>query len=372
MPYGATVRRLHRERQDRLTARRMLHRLERRARAAPNLARRPVALPNRDTRPETLVALAPVRRVEARIAPESDSRCPLHVVELLSTWSGGETAVVGGKVFELRRRPKTSGSVRGYSARPLADIADRLQYLADRGAARLESWATGHGGGDPELDRYLPPPAPTTTEEISDFIAGKLVPRLSAVNGSVEVVEEQEATHPTAKVGERFANELRSDFALVGDALYKLARFYGKPDDQELYLETPMGPFVGMRAEPRQAALDRCQRQLVEVLRSAFGSRSHTKELYRSGDHYVLNTPRGRFYYCRHCPPYVVEASDGRLYYFDAVQIGMQLTHLCSRVLNSRSRCASPAPVRPYVRPECLRGPHRLHAADTGVLRPSA
>ena len=47
----------------------------------------------------------------------------------------------------------------------------------------------------------------------------------------------------------------------------------------------------------------------------------------------MLHTPRNRFYFCRHCPPYVVEASDGRLYYFDTVQIGMQLTHLCSRVL---------------------------------------
>ena len=333
MPYGATVRRLHRERQERLTARRTLHRLERRDRAAPNLTQCLVALPNHAARPETLVALASARAVEARTAPESDGQCPLHVIELLSTWSGGETAVIGAKVFELRRRPKTAGLGRGFSARPLADIADRLQYLADRSAARLEAWATGHGGGYPELDRYLPPPSPSTAAEISGFISGKLAPRLSALNGSVNIVEEREATHPAAKVGERFVYELRSDFALVGDTLYRLAPFYGTAADHELYLETSMGPFVGMRAEHRQAALDRYQRKLVDVLRGAFSTRSRTKELYRSGDYYVLITPRGRFYFCRHCPPYVVEASDGRLYYFDAAQIGMQLTHLCSRVL---------------------------------------
>ena len=113
------------------------------------------------------------------------------------------------------------------AAWPLADIADRLQYLADRGTVRLEAWATGHGGGDPELDRYLPPPAPSTAEQISEFIAGKLVPRLSVLNGSVDIVEEQEATHPKAKVGERFVDELRSDFALVGDTMYRLAPFSG-------------------------------------------------------------------------------------------------------------------------------------------------
>ncbi len=227
MPYGATVRRLHRERQDCLAARRALHRVERRTIRAPNLTRHLVERPDRALPPEALVARAPLLAVTRRSAPESDRKCPLQVVELLSTWSGGETAVIGGKVFELRRRTKTSGFVRGYSAWPLADIADRLQYLADRGTVRLEAWATGHGGGDPELDRYLPPPAPSTAEQISEFIAGKLVPRLSVLNGSVDIVEEQEATHPKAKVGERFVDELRSDFALVGDTMYRLAPFSG-------------------------------------------------------------------------------------------------------------------------------------------------
>jgi len=63
-------------------------------------------------------------------------------------------------------------------------------------------------------------------------------------------------------------------------------------------------------------------------VRSAFASvESGTSpwDLYRDEVYAVVCTPRGRYFVCQRLPEYAVEDMDGTLYYFEGVEIGIQL-----------------------------------------------
>ena len=352
---GPTVKRLHRERAARAE--------EQRREQEP-------------TQPPVGPPLAPRR--EPPVLPHwhpclsTRSGLPFSTASLLGLHRISDVLVVEGDVFHLTWREPRKGDDRvviDTSTRadlPAGNLSRRLQQACDAHRPTVCGWARRHlpSSLHTTLERLCPPPSATASSAIHSLIVDGIIPELAQragltppetlscapvpaprvrvralARGSAHTPEPPVAT-PVPDSSDRSPPRvdvapdtpirgLESTFAFIGDCFYSLVPFYGRPEANQFYLQHRDRGFLAMRQEHRDSALRRCDQLLARTIGQTLfplvRQSGEPRQLYSDDAYSVLQTPGGTSFLCQRIPPYVVEGSDRRLYYFDALQLGLGL-----------------------------------------------
>ena len=332
-PGGPTVRRMHREREEVSgwpNAGRSAYwtrRLQRRLAARP-----PETAPGTRGGPAqpTPEAGPPLGRRSARRGD-----FPLSIAALLDLRRHPDILVLEGELGIPDPQVKRPGDVAvtwhrsgRRQVRFGGTLEERLLEEARLRLPRLRTWARAADGHSPyrHLDGGSLRPRRGPVHVVERLVLERLIPRLKALG-------HPRAIDTSAPRPEEFLagalDSLGRGFALSGGRWHELIPFYGRSPEGRFALEIRGRQFLGLRCMGEAAALKRCELALEEAVLGAFpGAQSGPSpwDLYRDEVYAVVCTPAGRYYVCQRIPPYVVEDMDGTLYYFEGVEIGIQLT----------------------------------------------
>ena len=192
----------------------------------------------------------------------------------------------------------------------------------------MDRWARGVTTDEcsAELDRRGKELSPDVHRQVEQFITGRLIPFLEEQKPSSARGAERAAC---SSAGDVLASLDRS-FAFVDRSWYRLVPFFGTPEPGQFHLRIGDRQFLGTAFQHRKRAMKRYDSILQQAFcRQAMASpdsRHRRGDLYRDADYAVTCTSAGKFFCCRQLSAYAVEGPEGQLYYFDPVEIGVQLT----------------------------------------------
>ena len=345
---GPTVRRLHREREERRQlqgygARRAFRLLGRRAGMATATPPEPGEFAGQ------FVCLGTTRRPSAPVAPVESQRpaFPLRMGGVLGVGTRQGVIVIDGRLGHLQRHKQSStdipvayGGVQQY-VRFDSTVERRLGEALEARWTSLRQWCR-HAGEQryAELDALQGTPPVIALDRIDGFVNERLIPFIDAyVDNEVESTSAPDQALPVAAVVERVMPALDGSFAFVAGRWLRLIPFFGNPRPGQPLLEVGTEQLIGIQSQPASTALNGYDTALREAVSAACagatedgaddGSRQDTHsecDLYRRDPYGIIRTPRGRYFVTQRQPPYVVEGMDKKLYYFDGAEIGIQIT----------------------------------------------
>ena len=311
--HGPTVRRLRREReQRRRLGREEKHRQERR----PYKIRLPAAQPGTGDGPVSAFPLGMARLLQL-------DRCrDLVVLDDQIGQFVGYTPGSESQTVEVRGRRRT--------IRFDNTLSGRLITAMQQHQCNLERWARGVTTGEcfADLDALGDRPDTQTRARIKRFVDVQLVPHLQKrASPPAQVQATKVPGRPLA--GDALA-EMDRFFAFFNRRWYRLVPFYGTPAVGQFHLRIGQSQFLGSAGRPQVAMLEHYDQLLQQVVRQALMASPRGEprrgDLYRDADYAVIRTPADRVFFCRQVPAYAVEGPEGQFYYFDPVEIGVQLT----------------------------------------------
>ena len=336
---GPTVRRLHREREQRL-------------RQGGHGARRPDWLPHR----RILTGNAPLpepgefgREFTGLRATHGPGRAafttsqllrapfPVDMAGVLGVGANQGVLVMDGRLghfFRHQQSPTDPQVECGGATQYIhfeGTVGQRLAQTLEASWASLRQWCSEEGGRHyAELDVLSGQPAGVALDRLDGFVNERLIPFIQEYTDGEE---KEGGRNPMQRelsdesVVERVAPALDGCFAFVPGRWLRLVPFCGKPRPGELLLKVGAEQLIGIQSQPESIALAGYDTALQEAVTTADAGAGNSEcDLYRNERYAVIRTPRGRYFVCQRLPPYVVEGIDKKLYYFEGAEIGIQIT----------------------------------------------
>ena len=322
---GPTVKRLRRERE----ARERERRSERRRSRAPSV-RWPRPHPRPQTSQRRLVHTQPRQ-------PRKSPTFPLSMAALLELERVPDVVVLDGRIRQIRwglAGPGEPGVEMSGCCRKTRDcglLHERLTRAMQTERTALEAWIRSTGVNWKRADDFddLPGTQPTAdVGGVEEFLFSRLIPLLKQKSCGYQ--EERPAASSQVPKEVAFPG-LERRFAFIGRRWHALVPFFGAPGLGQFQLRLGDDQFIGIRVEERQKKLERYDAMLQEAVRQACPrpakQRTGRTLLFQDETYAVVATPRDRYFLCRHIPPYVVEGPDRKLYFFEEVEVGIQIAH---------------------------------------------
>lgn len=339
MPDGPTVRGILRERErSRGSSTRRLSRYSPRSRRqrAPDRAREPLPPPPPARFFVPDVHLGP---------PETfadESCCPIDMAGLLGLASDADVVVIRGRIMsalaEAGGGPSGGGGRESsWQLKPAGSLEGRLEAVVKERYSRVLRWFSrdhANRGRYGHLDTHGTLPTPDQTARILQFIHHRVIPRLSDRPSPVGASRKASALPPRGANGKarsfrRISLDAFDDyFGFVAGKWHELVPFYGTHDIGTTF-RFKGGRFTAVRSDHQSKALARYDAMLEDTVREALPNRAEqaaSTELYRSGSYALIRTPLGKHFLCRRVPPYALESESGLLFYFDAVEVGIEIS----------------------------------------------
>ena len=335
---GPTVRRIHREREQREASRRDLgdersstasaggHHSVRFRMLEPAVAGR-AALP---------LHTAPARfafSLHERSAGVADrAACPLRMADILGLESGDAAAVIDGDLVPITKaRVGGRGATYSYEARSgdgLSDLATRVDRSIHHQLPAIEQWARTRGanGRYAPLDRHGPRPSRQSDALIARFVHERLIPALEQGDDS----EHRHISRSRITISHRqVLPRLERSFAFVGSRWYELV---------PLLRHTAISPgssATRARSVSRnQSVVSHGDAATVRPHSRAGGGRDpRLRGVGRPGSVRRPAIPSishagGRYFLSRRISQYAIEGRDRKLYCFGEAEFGIQIAGL--------------------------------------------
>ena len=342
---GPTVRRIHRVR-DAAIAAAHYQRLMRgpMARAIDANRRRPVAAAT--ARPGQA---AREQAVAARRATRLESCFPITVADVFGLTAGQDALVAEGSLHTSANGPAVLEGTRALSWRgskrsmiPQGRLDTLLRAHMQSHLPSLLQWSAEEVGQPCDLDQLSGFKPAVAASSIDTFVHERLIPCLEEVAGCVlkEQVAQADMADDAGDVPGMPLPAWESRFAFLSDRWLSLVPFAGSPGNRDTLVIDGQLMLV-LEALPANMAVSRYDNQLRLAVResmSGVSGPSARTAIYRIGGYAVHRTPRGRYFVSQYQPPYVIEAQDGRLFYFGGAEVGIEVNALkASAVVHSQS-----------------------------------
>ena len=335
---GPTVRRIHRDREQREAARRGLadepspvasaggHHSVRFRMLGRAVAGR--AAPPRTERAQSARSLA------GRSARAADgAACPLRMADILGLGSADSAAVIDGDIVAVEKAQVggmglTQSSYHAIGGNARTDLAARVDHSISHQLAAIEQWARTRGANAryAPLDRHGPRPSRQSGAQIARFVHERLIP---ALEQGGDPGQRQISRSRITISAHQLLPRLERSFAFVGSCWFELVPFLGTPQYRQFHLRRGQGEFLGIRASSRTATLRRYDRILKQVVEETFGAETREgPDLFVNQRYRVIRTPAGRYFLSQRILPYAIEGRDAKLYWFGEAEFGIQITGL--------------------------------------------
>ena len=322
---GPTLKRLYREREARERERR---RARWRSRTSAGRSPRPHLRP-------------PVPEQQpAHIEYRGSSPFPLSMAALLELDRIPDVVVLDGQIRQIRwglaHRGEPGAEMNGCcrKTRDRGLLHERLTRAMQTEWAALEVWARSTGVNWERADDFdaLPGVQPTIdVGEVEEFLFSRLIPLLKQRSCRFREEGPAESSLSSLASEEVIFPGLERRFAFIGQRWHALVPFFGASGSGRFQLRLGDDQFVGVEVENRQKRLERYDALLQEAVREACArpkkQRAGRAVLFQDETYAVVATPRRRYFLCQHILPYAVEGPDHKLYFFEEVEVGMQITH---------------------------------------------
>ena len=330
---GPSVRRIHRERENKRNGSRRVPRYafrgprpRRQATGTGDVGPRVAPVPQPAARPVPRAAQPAALNVRRRpnTASADPNACPIRIQDLLDLQPNRDVAVIGDQILVGNR-----GNGTGNRLKRVGSLRGRLNAATRTSYSSLQRWASGYrrsGGRYGHLDTWGEIPGPETARAVERFVYERLIPRLSD-QSPAESVPESPPASPSTELDTMALDGLEEAFCFSEGVWHELVSYYGAHSRGPVF-RVEDGCYLAVRSEPQTAALRRYNRMLEESVRRAVprAGSAPKSHLFRKGDHSVIETPLGKTFLCRKLSPFAVEAEDGRLYYFDEIEYGIEIT----------------------------------------------
>ena len=258
---GPTVRRIHREREQKRN-RRVPRYAFRRPRREQGQGDRAVPLP---PPPPTRFFVPDVYLGRRHEVADDGCRFPLNMADVIGLAPERAVVVVRGQIMDVRRSGPLANRARssshGQATWRLAEagsLQERLEKAVEKAHSSLRRWqARDHNGKGRyrHLDSHGTLPTAAAGEEIERFVHQRLIPRLGNLPALEEVGEspEREGRRSPRRIA---LQGLEDAFGFVGGLWHELVPFYGSTDIGVTF-SFQSDCFTAIRSEPQSKALSR-------------------------------------------------------------------------------------------------------------------